>query len=130
VKSQSKSSSKGSSPECPSGPSTPAVASPAPQPELRPGTEPPTSNRSVTQPRPIARRKNLPDGERRNGPPSPRIMGNKVSSGKKGSDVKRQPSLACFFCRERKIACGRPAEGSVDRTCKYVIYAVLLIRIS
>ena len=27
-------------------------------------------------------------------------------------------SLACYFCRKRKIACGQPPEGSVDRTCK------------
>ncbi|KAF5373487.1 hypothetical protein D9615_009425 [Tricholomella constricta] len=29
----------------------------------------------------------------------------------------RPPNLACYFCRERKIACGRPAEGSLDQTC-------------
>ncbi|KJA22999.1 hypothetical protein HYPSUDRAFT_201796 [Hypholoma sublateritium FD-334 SS-4] len=26
--------------------------------------------------------------------------------------------LPCNFCKERKIACGRPPEGSADRTCK------------
>ncbi|KAF8233666.1 hypothetical protein L208DRAFT_879138 [Tricholoma matsutake] len=123
IKSQSTSSSKGSSAENFSEPSTPAATSRALQPESRletstvTPTEPPT-NRLATQPRPIVRRKNLPDGERRNGTPSPRASGNlKMLSGKKGNDVRRQPSLACFFCRERKIACGRPAEGSVDRTC-------------
>ncbi|KDQ51629.1 hypothetical protein JAAARDRAFT_40854 [Jaapia argillacea MUCL 33604] len=25
--------------------------------------------------------------------------------------------MACLFCRERKIACGPPPEGSVDKTC-------------
>ena len=30
----------------------------------------------------------------------------------------RRPSLACTFCRERKIACGRPPTGSPDPTCK------------
>ncbi|KAF5328374.1 hypothetical protein D9619_013249 [Psilocybe cf. subviscida] len=30
----------------------------------------------------------------------------------------RKPSLACLFCRERKIGCGRPPEGSEDMTCK------------
>ncbi|OAX34272.1 hypothetical protein K503DRAFT_699034, partial [Rhizopogon vinicolor AM-OR11-026] len=25
--------------------------------------------------------------------------------------------LACSFCRERKIACGRPSAHSRDRTC-------------
>lgn len=32
----------------------------------------------------------------------------------------RKPSLACTFCRERKISCGRPPPGSTDDTCKYV----------
>lgn len=132
IKSQSTSSSKGSSAENFSEPSTPAATSRALQPESRletstvTPTEPPT-NRLATQPRPIVRRKNLPDGERRNGTPSPRASGNlKMLSGKKGNDVRRQPSLACFFCRERKIACGRPAEGSVDRTCKYVYQCRLI----
>ncbi|PCH35868.1 hypothetical protein WOLCODRAFT_166525 [Wolfiporia cocos MD-104 SS10] len=30
---------------------------------------------------------------------------------------KRSTSVACFFCRKRKIACGGPPEGTVDRTC-------------
>ncbi|RDB15545.1 hypothetical protein Hypma_004283 [Hypsizygus marmoreus] len=42
-------------------------------------------------------------------------------SGNPGDDPessKRSPhNLACFFCRDRKIACGRPAEGSKDPTC-------------
>ncbi|KAJ7093514.1 hypothetical protein C8R44DRAFT_595534, partial [Mycena epipterygia] len=29
---------------------------------------------------------------------------------------KRQ-ALACLFCRARKIACGRPNDGSGDQTC-------------
>lgn len=29
-------------------------------------------------------------------------------------------SLACYFCRKRKIACRQPPEGSPDRTCKSV----------
>ncbi|KIL57414.1 hypothetical protein M378DRAFT_87984 [Amanita muscaria Koide BX008] len=33
------------------------------------------------------------------------------------SEPKKQ-NLACLFCRDRKIACGRPAEGSLDQTCK------------
>ncbi|KAF8625840.1 hypothetical protein AX17_006737 [Amanita inopinata Kibby_2008] len=33
-----------------------------------------------------------------------------------GSEPKKQ-NLACLFCRERKIACGRPPEGSLDPTC-------------
>ncbi|KAF8266965.1 hypothetical protein EI94DRAFT_1731655 [Lactarius quietus] len=27
------------------------------------------------------------------------------------------PGLACLFCREQKIACGGPPEGSADLTC-------------
>jgi hypothetical protein len=34
------------------------------------------------------------------------------------SNVERKQTLACLFCRERKIACGRPPEGSPDDTCK------------
>ncbi|KAK0239379.1 hypothetical protein EDD85DRAFT_735865, partial [Armillaria nabsnona] len=29
----------------------------------------------------------------------------------------KSSNLACFFCRGRKIACGRPMEGSADMTC-------------
>lgn len=39
----------------------------------------------------------------------------------KRAALRRRPSLACFFCRERKIACGRPVEGSPDPTCKCVV---------
>jgi len=121
MKSQSMPSSKGSNAGSPTFAATPPAPHPEPRRRVTPPIEHPTSNRSGTQPRPIARRKNLPDGERQSVTPSPRTSGNKILSGKKGADVRRQPSLACFFCRERKIACGRPAEGSVDRTCKYVI---------
>ena len=34
-----------------------------------------------------------------------------------GSERKKQ-NLACLFCREHKIACGRPPEGSDDPACK------------
>lgn len=44
----------------------------------------------------------------------------KELSGRKRSDEKKPLSLACFFCRERKIACGRPEEGNMDMACKYV----------
>ncbi|KAJ6467091.1 hypothetical protein C8R47DRAFT_33622 [Mycena vitilis] len=36
---------------------------------------------------------------------------------RKDGRSKRQ-ALACLFCRERKIACGRPADGSPTKTCK------------
>ncbi|KAJ4473160.1 hypothetical protein J3R30DRAFT_3296896 [Lentinula aciculospora] len=29
----------------------------------------------------------------------------------------KKQTLACLFCRERKIACGRPVPGSFDTTC-------------
>ncbi|KAF7303393.1 Zn(2)-C6 fungal-type domain-containing protein [Mycena indigotica] len=29
----------------------------------------------------------------------------------------KKQALSCFFCRERKIACGRPEDGSVDGRC-------------
>ena len=46
----------------------------------------------------------------------------------------KRPSLACTFCRERKIACDRWTEGGMDSTtpCTYVhlvslsLYAILL----
>jgi hypothetical protein len=37
---------------------------------------------------------------------------------KKSGGSEKKQTLACLFCRERKIACGRPAEGSADSTCK------------
>ena len=34
-------------------------------------------------------------------------------------DTPKKPlTLACFFCRKRKIACGSPSPGRKDRTCK------------
>ncbi|KAI0338254.1 hypothetical protein BDW22DRAFT_1338204 [Trametopsis cervina] len=33
-------------------------------------------------------------------------------------DAPKKPlTLACFFCRKRKIACGSPPPGKKDRTC-------------
>ncbi|KAK6985114.1 hypothetical protein R3P38DRAFT_3102056, partial [Favolaschia claudopus] len=40
----------------------------------------------------------------------------KFSHAKAGGLTKKQP-LSCYFCRERKIACGRPEDGSIDGTC-------------
>lgn len=34
------------------------------------------------------------------------------------AEDKKQPTLACFFCRGRKIACGAPEPDNPDRTCK------------
>jgi hypothetical protein len=41
----------------------------------------------------------------------------KFSAAHKDGRSKRQP-LACFFCRERKIACGGPPSKKGDQTCK------------
>ncbi|KAK7052968.1 hypothetical protein VNI00_004288 [Paramarasmius palmivorus] len=35
-----------------------------------------------------------------------------------GMRTSKKALLACLFCRERKIACGRPSIGSADMTCK------------
>lgn len=40
------------------------------------------------------------------------------NSAQKSIKEAKKPSLACEFCKERKIACGRPPEGSEDPTCK------------
>jgi len=32
--------------------------------------------------------------------------------------AEKKPPLACLFCRGRKIACGAPLPGSLDKTCK------------
>jgi len=34
------------------------------------------------------------------------------------SPTGKKLGLACLFCRERKIACGRPLESNPDQTCK------------
>lgn len=42
-------------------------------------------------------------------PPAPSVV----------EDTPKKPlTLACFFCRKRKIACGSPPPGRKDRTCK------------
>lgn len=40
----------------------------------------------------------------------------KLTSTKESTEKKQ--ALACLFCRERKIACGRPDPESEDQTCK------------
>lgn len=37
---------------------------------------------------------------------------------KVAADMKTRPSLACFFCRGRKISCGPSPPGSTDQSCK------------
>jgi hypothetical protein len=63
-----------------------------------PGPE--LSSHAVQQGQPLA----LPQGQ----------PGMPIQSGK----PKR--TLACLFCRDRKIACGQPPESKADRTCEYV----------
>ncbi|KAF9458893.1 hypothetical protein BDZ94DRAFT_1172682 [Collybia nuda] len=50
-------------------------------------------------------------------PPTTPTTPTQIDYSAKRNPLRRRPSLACFFCRERKIACGRPAEGSPDPTC-------------
>ncbi|KAJ6592611.1 hypothetical protein B0H19DRAFT_851825, partial [Mycena capillaripes] len=33
----------------------------------------------------------------------------------------KKPTLACLFCRERKIGCIRPAEDNPDQTCNQCV---------
>ncbi|KAF8331211.1 hypothetical protein F5887DRAFT_998849 [Amanita rubescens] len=40
---------------------------------------------------------------------------------KRGGSEQKKQNLACLFCRERKIACGRPPEGSDDPSCNQCI---------
>jgi len=74
-----------------------------------------------SQPRLITRGKTLTSDE--SFPPTTHVTALRplVPVKKAGNDGRKQPSLACFFCRERKIACGRPAEGSKDRTCNQCV---------
>ncbi|KAF7979789.1 hypothetical protein HWV62_40832 [Athelia sp. TMB] len=56
-------------------------------------------------------------------------IGKEREGGREGVDVgarvaaagalrpEKKQALACLFCRERKIACGRPEAGSADPTC-------------
>ncbi|CDO76063.1 hypothetical protein BN946_scf184696.g15 [Trametes cinnabarina] len=39
---------------------------------------------------------------------------------------KKPLTLACFFCRKRKIACQSPPANALDRTCKYVTCAAFV----
>ncbi|KAJ7799898.1 hypothetical protein B0H13DRAFT_2390718 [Mycena leptocephala] len=49
-------------------------------------------------------------------PPAPKL---KLSHSKAGAGA-RKSRRSCFFCRDRRIACGRPDEGSVNPGCKCV----------
>ncbi|KAF9245328.1 hypothetical protein BU15DRAFT_71078 [Melanogaster broomeanus] len=45
------------------------------------------------------------------------IPGDPVTKGAKKAGEQKKQALACLFCRERKIACGRPPAHSPDQTC-------------
>ncbi|KAI0030566.1 hypothetical protein K488DRAFT_9658, partial [Vararia minispora EC-137] len=34
---------------------------------------------------------------------------------------RKKPALACLFCRERKIACALPPDGSEDKRCNQCV---------
>ncbi|KAF7316565.1 Zn(2)-C6 fungal-type domain-containing protein [Mycena indigotica] len=48
--------------------------------------------------------------------PQPLIFSLALRPGMPAGRTKKQ-ALSCFFCRERKIACGRPEDGGVDGRC-------------
>lgn len=51
--------------------------------------------------------------------PDPQYVSAAVDAGfTRLNDVPKKQTLACHFCRERKIACGRPVPGSLETTCK------------
>jgi hypothetical protein len=61
-------------------------------------------------------RQNPPVSPWSSSPPSPQITIQKMNTIKKNAEKKQ--TLACLFCRERKIACGRPSLDNPDQTCK------------
>lgn len=50
--------------------------------------------------------------------PPPYGVGRSGGTSSRGSSAGKKLGLACLFCRERKIACGRPSESNPDQTCK------------
>ncbi|TEB28714.1 hypothetical protein FA13DRAFT_778974 [Coprinellus micaceus] len=49
--------------------------------------------------------------------PGPTSPGQPASQALKRLLDPKKPKMACYFCRDRKIACGNPGEGALDRTC-------------
>lgn len=111
-------------------PSPPSSPSPAPSPSLLLAhsplslcCEPPRESRVARSPR--ARNRYSPmevKAPSRKG----KSLIHRMSSGSDDDEPKKPRkrreavSLACYFCRKRKIACRQPPEGSPDRTCKSV----------
>lgn len=50
--------------------------------------------------------------------PPPCVINGGGGTSSSGTMPGRKLGLACLFCRERKIACGRPSESNPDQTCK------------
>jgi hypothetical protein len=50
--------------------------------------------------------------------PPPSGVGRTSTISEDRTSTKKKLGLACLFCRERKIACGRPSESNPDQTCK------------
>ena len=66
-------------------------------------------------------RDRTPISAKQKNPPPKRIpppYGVGRAGGITSSATGKKLGLACLFCRERKIACGRPSESSPDQTCK------------
>ncbi|KAF7316567.1 Zn(2)-C6 fungal-type domain-containing protein [Mycena indigotica] len=98
-----------------------AVPIPPPSPQSPYGYRP--SPVSVSAPTPTSA---SPPATAFPGPPPPPPMGAQYEPelrfayaarpGPGGARAKKQ-ALSCFFCRERKIACGRPDDGTIDGRC-------------
>ncbi|KAF8622496.1 hypothetical protein AX15_006968 [Amanita polypyramis BW_CC] len=79
---------------------------------------PPTRRKRQSSPRSPTRSPSSESRRSRTLSPSSQSQGVlKTIMMKKGGSEPKKQNLACLFCRERKIACGRPAEGSLDPTC-------------
>jgi len=81
----------------------------------------PSSSRRRSAPAPVKQKvASVPPPRQSTAPPP------KAHTPKKTGEQKRL-SLACLFCRERKIACGRPSEDEPDQTCAYAIDFILML---
>jgi len=80
----------------------------------------PSSSRRRSAPVPVKKRvASVPRPQSTTPPPRPHTP--------KKAGVQKRLSLACLFCRERKIACGRPSEDEPDQTCVYAIDFILVL---
>jgi len=81
----------------------------------------PSSSRRRSAPAPVKQKVVLVPPQRQSiaPPPKPHVP--------KKAGVQKRLSLACLFCRERKIACGRPSKHEPDQTCAYAIHFILML---